>query len=125
MKKNLLNSGLALILLVSLLLIGCESVSREGRVSSAESMLYQPPTLFLQAGVPVKTKEGTYTPQVDEVWHSHARFTALEQENIDLAAALAALKRQSKMEGDALRQLWRDGAPEELPWEIQYKLARN
>ena len=39
----------------------------------------------------VQTKDGQYRPQVDEIWHSDARYRQLEQENIDLAAALRAV----------------------------------
>jgi hypothetical protein len=52
-------------------------------------MLYQPPVLAIPAGQPIQTLQGTYLPQVNEVWHSPARFEALEQSNQNLAAALA------------------------------------
>lgn len=36
--------------------------------------LYSPSSLHLKAGQPVQTIHGTYIPQVDEVWHSHAEY---------------------------------------------------
>jgi hypothetical protein len=44
--------------------------------------------LHLKAGLPVQTVDGIYTPQVDETWHSDARFQAVENEAINAAAAL-------------------------------------
>jgi hypothetical protein len=46
--------------------------------------------LRLPAGQPVQTKDGPYRPAKDEVWHSDARYRQLEQENLDLTAALKA-----------------------------------
>jgi hypothetical protein len=81
-------------LLLSSLPTGCASGSSAGKASlPVQSVLYQPPVLRLPAGQPVTTVDGTYTPQAAEVWHSDARFRQLEQENIDLAAALAALRK--------------------------------
>lgn len=34
------------------------------------------------------TRDGAYAPQTDETWHSPAAFAQLEQENLNLAAAL-------------------------------------
>jgi hypothetical protein len=36
--------------------------------------LYSPSSLHLKAGQPVQTIHGTYVPQVDEIWHSHADY---------------------------------------------------
>jgi hypothetical protein len=36
--------------------------------------LYSPPSLHLKEGQPVQTIHGTYIPQVDEIWHSHAAY---------------------------------------------------
>ncbi len=36
--------------------------------------LYSPPSLHLKAGTKVQTVDGVYTPQVDEIWHSHAEW---------------------------------------------------
>jgi hypothetical protein len=76
-----------LVLPISCSLTGCNSASSASAASSR--MLYQPPILALPAGQPVQTLQGIYRPQVDEVWHSPARFNALEESNQNLAAALA------------------------------------
>lgn len=76
-------------LLASLLLTACVSVLPAPKVSLS---LYQPPVLRLQAGVTVQTKDGTYCPASDEVWQSDARYRALEQEALNLSAALTQLK---------------------------------
>lgn len=57
------------------------------------SVLYQPPVLRIHQGQEIQTRDGLYRPQADEVWHSDARYRQLEQENINLAAALAALRK--------------------------------
>lgn len=41
--------------------------------------LYQPPIIILEGGKEVVTKEGKYTPQMDETWHSDYRYRALER----------------------------------------------
>lgn len=92
MKKRSSVFVLLAILLLSFLLIGCVSASREEAASLAASQLYQPPILRLKAGQVVQTKDGQYRPQIDEVWHSDARFRTLEQQLIDAAAALQAKK---------------------------------
>ena len=76
-----------LILPIICSLTGCNSASSASAASSR--MLYQPPILALPAGQPIPTQHGTYTPQVNEVWHSPARFEAMEAANQNLAAALA------------------------------------
>ncbi|WP_043586306.1 hypothetical protein [Geminisphaera colitermitum] len=81
------NFASALILLITLVLISCMSGCSTNAAFSR--MLYQPPTLALPAGQPVQTMHGTYLPQVDEVWHSPARYEAREREAQNLAAALA------------------------------------
>jgi hypothetical protein len=42
--------------------------------------IYQPSILSLEKGKAVITKDGVYTPQTDEVWHSDARYRKLERE---------------------------------------------
>lgn len=42
--------------------------------------IYQPTILSLEKGKPITTKEGIYTPQTDEVWHSDARYRKLERD---------------------------------------------
>jgi len=90
MKMKFSASVLLVILLLSLLPTGCASASREASASLAASTLYQPPILRLPAGQEIQTRDGRYRPQADEIWHSDARYRQLEQENINLAAALQA-----------------------------------
>lgn len=78
--------GLAAILTLSASLTSCASASSGPK---ALPSLYQPPVLRLPAGQPVPTKDGPYLPPADEVWHSDARYRQLEQENLNLVAALA------------------------------------
>jgi hypothetical protein len=76
----------AVMMIASVLPTGCASVSSAPRESL---QIYQPRSLRLSAGIPVQTKDGIYRPQVDELWHSAAAYAQLEQEAINLAAALA------------------------------------
>jgi len=41
--------------------------------------IYQPSTLTLSPGTTIKTKEGVYTPQLEEIWHSDKRYRDLER----------------------------------------------
>lgn len=91
-KKSHAFARLALPLML-LLPIGCAHVSSADKASSRERQLYQPPTLRLEKGQLYATKDGVHIPQTDEVWHSDTRFRTLEQENLDLAAALSALRK--------------------------------
>lgn len=36
--------------------------------------LYSPPFIALRAGTRVEVVGGTYTPQVNEIWHSDAEY---------------------------------------------------
>lgn len=45
--------------------------------------------LRLIPGQTIQAVDGSYTPQTEEVWHSDARYRALERQLIDTAAALA------------------------------------
>jgi len=74
-------------LCISAVLTGCATASRE---SADLRQLYQPPVLRLQAGLQLVTQDGLYLPQVNEVWHSDARFRELEHRYTDALAALAA-----------------------------------
>lgn len=67
----------------------CTSVSSDG-VSSRR--LYQPPRLRLQAGVPVQTLDGIYTPQVQEEWAAQWKLEEYESQNLQLAEALRKLQ---------------------------------
>ncbi len=73
-------------LLTSLLLTGCVSRS-SGPTASLQ--IYQPPVLRLTAGTVVATRDGVYTVPLDETWHSNQRFVKVENEAVNLAAALA------------------------------------
>ena len=73
-----------LLMLLSLL-TACASSSRRSAVSS---LLYSPPVLELRAGVPVATAQGTYVPQTDEVWHSHAAYLRLVVDGLNPAPKL-------------------------------------
>lgn len=76
-------------MLLSALLTSCAS---ESSAPKASLQIYQPRVLRLKAGQEVTTQDGLYRPQADEVWHSAAAFNELEQENLNLAAALAQLR---------------------------------
>jgi len=93
MKRKFPASALWVIPLLSLLLTGCASASREASASLAASTLYSPPVLRIYKDQQIQTRDGIYRPQVDEVWHSDARYRLLEQENINLAAALQAARK--------------------------------
>jgi hypothetical protein len=54
--------------------------------------LYQPPVLRLQAGQPVPTKDGIYTPQADEIWHGAADYRHANDQIEALTHALAQLR---------------------------------
>lgn len=41
--------------------------------------IYQPSIIVLEGGKKIETKEGFYTPQTEEVWHSDKRFRELER----------------------------------------------
>lgn len=41
--------------------------------------IYQPSIIVLEKGKEIETKDGFYTPQLDEVWHSDKRFRELER----------------------------------------------
>jgi hypothetical protein len=62
----------------------------------ASKQIYQPAILVLPPGVPLQTTEGTYLPQTLEVWHSDARYRAVERLAIDAAAALAQERSRTK-----------------------------
>lgn len=85
MKTKSLLSALAVMTLACAGLTSCASVSS---APSASSQIYQPRVLRLQAGQAVTTRDGIYRPQTDETWHSARAFEQLEQENLNLAAAL-------------------------------------
>lgn len=66
-------------------LTGCAHVSPAGAESRR---LYQPSLLRLAPNQPIQTQDGTYQPQVPELWHSDARYRALERAYLDALSAL-------------------------------------
>lgn len=77
---------------ILILSVGLTSCVNEPSAPKELSQLYQPPVLRLAAGTVLTTLDGQYKAEANEVWHSDARFRTLEQENINLTAALAQLR---------------------------------
>ena len=75
--KQLSNLGKLAIAMMLIGLTSCASVSTQ---SVSDLNIYQPSTLRLSKSIPVQTRDGIYTPQTDEVWHSDARYRRLERE---------------------------------------------
>ena len=75
--KQLSNLGKLAIAMMLIGLTSCASVSTQ---SVSDLNNYQPSTLRLSKSIPVQTRDGIYTPQTDEVWHSDARYRRLERE---------------------------------------------
>ena len=75
--KKLKSLGIAAIAVMLIGLTSCETVLPTN-VSGLN--IYQPSTLRLTKGEAVQTRDGIYTPQTDEVWHSDARYRRLERE---------------------------------------------
>ena len=75
--KKLKNLGIAG---TAMMLIALTSCGRGSLPSVNNLNIYQPSTLRLKKNNAVQTKDGIYTPQTDEVWHSDARYRKLERE---------------------------------------------
>ena len=73
-------------LLTSFALTGCACASRR----TSGSLQGSPRILRLEAGTPVRTKDGLYDPQQDETWHSQSEYLRLEQEVLMLSRAAQA-----------------------------------
>ena len=73
-------------LLTSFALTGCVCASRR----TSGSLQGSPRILRLEAGTPVRTKDGLYNPQQDETWHSQSEYLRLEQEVLMLSRAAQA-----------------------------------
>lgn len=73
-------------LLTSFALTGCACASRR----TSGSLQGFPRILRLEAGTPVRTKDGLYNPQQDETWHSQSEYLRLEQEVLMLSRAAQA-----------------------------------
>ena len=82
MKQRMKSTACALLVALPMLSAptGCAHALRGG---ADTRRLYQPPVLRLPASQPVQTKDGIHLPQVDEVWHSDARYRQLEQSYLD------------------------------------------
>jgi hypothetical protein len=64
-----------LLMILPIAVVGCKSPSPElGNLN-----IYQPPTLRLKAGIGIRTVDGVYTPQTNEIWHSDKRYRELER----------------------------------------------
>ena len=61
--------------------IGLTSCGLNYSKKKEELNIYQPSILSLEKGKPIHTKDGIYTPETDEVWHSDKRFRLLERES--------------------------------------------
>ena len=73
--------ALVAVLLISLGLTSCATEPSPPPASSVASLtLYQPPTLQLAKGVPIQSKLGIYTPQMDETWVSPQEFAKVNNE---------------------------------------------
>ena len=73
-------------LLTSFALTGCAC----GLKRTSGSLQGSPRILRLETGIPVQTKDGLYSPQSDETWHSQAEYLRLEQEVLMLSRAAQA-----------------------------------
>ena len=67
------------VMVIALPLIGLTSCNQNSSPKSGTLNIFQPSTLQLQAGQAIQTKEGVYTPETDEVWHSDKRYRDLER----------------------------------------------
>jgi hypothetical protein len=62
----------------SLFLCSCSSKPSPNQIFGKLN-IYQPSIIVLEEGKQIETKEGFYTPQTEEVWHSDKRFRELER----------------------------------------------
>ena len=65
---------------IAIALTGLTSCATTSLPNVGNLNIYQPSTLRLKKNSTVQTKDGVYTPQTDEVWHSDARYRKLERE---------------------------------------------
>lgn len=74
---KLKNYALKALTIVMIALTSCDpSFSRKENTLN----IYQPTILSLEKGKTIPTKDGMYTPQLNEVWHSDARYRKLERD---------------------------------------------
>lgn len=67
-----------LVIIAAIILSSCSSPQKTAKDFGSLN-LYQPPIIILEGGKEVITKEGKYTPQTDETWHSDYRYRELER----------------------------------------------
>lgn len=96
MKRSSSSFAALVAISMSALLIGCSTVSPAPEASSAHSRLYQPRLLRLAAGQPIETRDGSYLPKQDEVWHSPAAFDDVETKLLNALAALDQTRNRSR-----------------------------
>ena len=96
MKRSFTCCAALLAISLSAMLIGCSTVSPAPEASSAHSRLYQPRLLRLAAGQVIATKDGTYLPKQDEVWHSPQAFEDVETKLLNALAALDQTRNRSR-----------------------------
>jgi len=65
---------------IAMMLIGLTSCVTDLPPNVSALNIYQPSTLRLIKAEAIQTRDGVYTPQTDEVWHSDARYRRLERE---------------------------------------------
>jgi|LakMenE01Jun11ns_1017448.scaffolds.fasta_scaffold9055735_2 hypothetical protein len=66
------------LVIYSLFLCSCASKAPQNQIVGKLN-IYQPSIIVLEKGKQIETKEGFYTPQSEEVWHSDKRFRELER----------------------------------------------
>jgi hypothetical protein len=66
------------LLVFNLFLVSCSSQPVPTNIVGKLN-IYQPSILVLEQGKTIETRDGYYTPQTQEVWHSDKRFRELER----------------------------------------------
>lgn len=72
MKKSLL--------ICSLFLISCSTTKVPDLIHGSLS-IYQPSVLILEKDAKIQTRDGIYTVQEEEIWHSDKRYRELERKS--------------------------------------------
>ena len=78
-KKLSMRSKVYVMSVLVLLLSALTSCSNSSSMKNTTLNIYQPSTITLPAGNAIQTKEGQYTPQTEEIWHSDKRYRDLER----------------------------------------------
>jgi hypothetical protein len=66
------------LLVFNLFLVSCASQPVPTNIVGKLN-IYQPSILVLEEGKKIETRDGFYTPQTQEIWHSDKRFRELER----------------------------------------------